>query len=204
MAREALDLTGQKFGLLTVIERAGKDDWGKITWRCRCQCGNERIAPGNALKIGRVRSCGCKRELHGMTGERLYNEWRDMKRRCYNPHSPIFKDYGGRGITVCAEWANSFEAFRDWALANGYRDDLTLDREDNDGPYCPENCRWATKKEQGNNKRSNHMLTYRGTTQTVAQWADETGISYATLQKRLKYGWSVERTLTTPTRKRKT
>lgn len=204
MAREALDLTGQKFGLLIVIEQAGKDEWGKITWRCRCQCGNERIAPGNALKRGRVRSCGCKRELHGMTGSRLYDEWRDMKSRCANPRDKRFKDYGGRGITVCAEWANSFEAFRDWALANGYRDDLTLDREDNDGNYCPENCRWATKKEQQNNRRCNHMLTYRGKTQTMAQWADETGISYRALQKRLKYGWSTERALTTPTRKRRT
>ena len=203
MAKEAHNLIGQNFGKLTVIERAGKDEWGKITWRCRCECGNEKIAPGNALERGYTKSCGCLREHHGMTGGRLYQEWRDIKKRCYNHGSRNFKDYGGRGITVCTEWLNSFEAFRDWALANGYCDDLTIDRIDNNGPYCPENCRWLTMKEQGNNKRSNRVLTYRDKSQTMTQWAEELNISYDALKKRISYGWNVERALTTPIRKRK-
>lgn len=202
MSGKVQDLTGQKFGRLTVIERAGKDEWGKITWRCSCECGGERIAPGSALNMGRVRSCGCRRELHGMAGERLYQEWQDMKKRCSKPYATSYNNYGGRGITVCDEWAKSFGAFREWAIANGYRDDLTLERNDYNGNYEPENCRWATRKEQQNNRRNNRMVEYNGKTQTLAQWADEMNIPYAILKKRIIYGWSVERILTKPVKRR--
>ena len=200
--KEPRDLTGQKFGRLVVIERAENDN-GRIMWRCRCQCGNEKNAPAHDLTRGRIQSCGCLREFHGMTNERLYREWIDIKKRCNKPYSKPFKYYGARGIAICDEWANSFKAFSAWALANGYRDELTIDRIDVNGPYSPDNCRWATKKEQGNNKRNNHMLTYGGKTQTLTQWADEVNISRTALRHRISSGWSVEQALTTPARKRK-
>ena len=152
---------------------------------------------------GRIRSCGCRHEQHGMTKDRLYHEWTDMRKRCSKTYIKSFPQYGGRGIKVCDEWENSFIAFRDWALANGYSDNLTIDRIDVNGNYEPSNCRWVTKKEQGNNKRNNRVLAHNGKTQTLTQWAEETGIPYSCLQKRIKYGWSVERILTTPVRERK-
>lgn len=148
-------------------------------------------------KIGRENVNRNHPTSHGMAGSRLYNVWQKMKSRCFNTRASNYKHYGGRGITVCEEWAQSFEAFRDWALANGYRDDLTIDREDNDGPYCPENCRWATMKQQSNNRRSNRGITFNGKTQTTRQWADELGIPYEVLRNRISHGWSVEQALTT-------
>ena len=121
-----------------------------------------------------------------------------MLGRCYNPNHMHFKRYGMRGITVCEEWKNNFQAFYDWAMSNGYRDDLTIDRIDNNGNYCPENCRWATMKEQCNNTRSNTLITYNGKTQTMAQWAKEIGMPYHKLVVRIARGWDVERAFTTP------
>ena len=119
-----------------------------------------------------------------------------MIQRCENPNDKGFFRYGGRGITVCEEWANSFEAFRDWALANGYRDDLTIDRIDNDGNYCPENCRWATARTQANNTRKTRFLTYKGETHSVTEWGRILGIKQSTLNMRLnKYKWSIEKAL---------
>lgn len=123
-----------------------------------------------------------------------------MKTRCSNPSSRRYEDYGGRGIAVCPEW-DSFEAFRDWAMASGYQDHLTIDREDNDGNYCPENCRWATMEEQQRNKRNNFYLTYSGKTLTISQWAAETGIERRTIAKRKKLGWSDADALSVPVRK---
>lgn len=124
-----------------------------------------------------------------------------MKDRCYREGSSAYEHYGGRGISVCNEWQHSFEAFRDWALANGYRDDLTIDRKDVNGDYCPENCRWATLKEQGNNKRYNHLVEYKGETHTLSEWSEITGIQCGTLYYRLKV-WSVEDALTKPVERR--
>ena len=156
------DLTGQRFGRLTAIEIAGKDARGCMMWRFRCDCGKEVVARGTSVTGGDQKSCGCLRaELlaehnkpkHGGTKTRLYNIWRGMKKRCYVPSAHAYDKYGGRGITVCDEWKNDFGAFHDWALTHGYREDLTLDRKDNDKGYSPENCRWATWLLQGNNKR---------------------------------------------------
>jgi hypothetical protein len=134
---------------------------------------------------------------------RLYNSWKHMKERCYNPKCHDYCHWGGRGITVCEAWRDEFLAFKEWALANGYKDGLTIDRIDNNGNYEPSNCRWATKKEQSNNRRSLHHLTYNGATKTITEWSRETGLNITTILMRLnKYKWSVEDTLKTPSMKR--
>ena len=135
---------------------------------------------------------------HGMAESRLYRIWLGMRTRCYNPKQCHYEDYGGRGIAVCDEWKNDSKSFIDWALANGYTDSLTLDRIDVNGNYCPENCRWITMKEQHNNRRDTITVTYNGRTQTLSQWAEETGIYYHKLLMRYKRGWEAERLLTKP------
>lgn len=201
-----VDLTGQRFGHWLVLEKAvkpGKLKDASAVWLCKCDCGNTRIVSGRNLRSGISKSCGCTIRKHGGNGTKLYLVWGDMKTRCNNPKSVPYKDYGARGITVCPEWRNSFENFRNWAFANGYQEGLTLDRIDNDGPYSPENCRWTTMKEQCNNRRSNHFLTYNGETHTLSQWAELRGMSLATLRERLfVHHWSVDKALNTPVRKK--
>ena len=159
------EMVGQKFGRLTVVQREGTSSNGCATWRCRCECGNEVVVTGGNLRSGNTTSCGCffkemvasnntkSKTTHGKTNTRLHTIWSDMKQRCGNPKDHFYYIYGGRGISVCDEWKNDFQAFYDWAIHNGYRDDLTIDRKNNDQGYCPDNCRWATWKEQANNKR---------------------------------------------------
>jgi len=198
---KVIDLTNQRFGRLVVLQREGTQ-CGSATWLCECDCGNKTIVNGHNLRRGLIVSCGCKRatvpsfKTHGKSKTRLHNIWRGIKQRCYNPNRDSYMQYGGRGITMCNEWKDSFESFYDWSMENGYSDDLSIDRIDNDGNYEPGNCRWATKEEQANNRTTSANLTLNEETHTIAEWTRITGLSKATIEGRLKRGWTVEKALT--------
>ena len=200
-------MIGEKYGRLTVVqsaERKNRED----TWLCKCDCGNTTIATKSDLVRGHKKSCGCyklerisqAKKTHGESDATLYHKWEGIKQRTLNESCKDYPNYGGRGITVCKEWAESFETFRDWALANGYRDNLTIDRKDTDGNYCPENCRWATPREQANNRRSNRTIEHNGESRTLKQWADIAGMSLEAFKYRMDSGWDMEKALTTPAR----
>ena len=198
MARRREDLTGLTFGHLCVT---GFSHIYKTQsyWVCSCDCGGNTIARGSHLKAGNVSSCGCKKGhiTHGESKTRLYNVWNGMRERCTNPNAHAYSSYGGRGISVCAEW-ESFEAFRDWALSHGYSPNLSIDRKDNDGNYSPDNCRWTTAREQANNTRKTRFIEFDGQILSVSEWARKLGINQSTLSMRLnKYRWSEEKALKT-------
>lgn len=207
-----IDLTNQKFGRLKVLQFAEIKNH-KSYWMCKCNCGNVVKVSSWMLKSGHTKSCGClKIEIlkqktikanivHHLTNTKLYNIWRSMKKRCYLKTHEAYKDYGGRGITVCNEWKNDFMSFHDWAMNNGYDEKLTLDRIDVNGNYEPNNCRWATWKEQQNNRRDNIHIQYKGKTKTIYEWSEIFNIKYCTLWWRIKNGWSIENALTKKVRK---
>ncbi len=199
-------LTGMQFGRLTVLEHLPRQKGKGYKVRCRCECGQETVVFASNLKRQHTTSCGChKREViaagahtvHGMRHTRLYEIWRSMKQRCKNPNKPHYSRYGGRGITVCTEWDESFEAFQKWALEAGYDDTLTLERKDNDAGYSPENCVWATVQAQANNRRSNRYIELDGERHTIAEWSRITGIKQGIIISRLKKGWPARKVLET-------
>ena len=208
-----LGFVGEKFGRLTVIKRAENyiDKNGKphSMWESKCECGNTVIVRGTYLKSGLVKSCGCLnidalRDMlttHGESRTRLYKIWAGIKDRCYNINDHSYNNYGGRGITMSDEWIENYSAFRDWSYANGYYEDsdkepCSIDRIDNDGNYCPENCRWVGRKIQQNNTRHNHYIEYNGENHTIAEWADAYRIEYNTFYKALKrYDWDLGRVI---------
>lgn len=193
------DLTGKRFDRLIVLEQV--PNIGKYTaWRCLCDCGNEKIAKSVDLKRGHTKSCGClNREgghfTHGMSDGRLYRIWHAMRNRCNNQNSPAYKYYGDRGIHVCEEWENSFESFMEWSLKNGYKENLTIDRIDNNGEYNPSNCRWVSMAVQNKNKRNSLSFTFNGQTKSISELSKTTGIHYQTLIYRIKTGMPPERVL---------
>lgn len=203
--RALIDLTDKTFGRLTVLKRDANGKRGQPRWLCKCDCGNRTIVDASKLKSGHTKSCGCLvaetlskcRTKHNGKHTRLYRIWCAMKERCSRKENVAYNSYGGRGIKVCDEWIHDFASFRDWATANGYSDQLSIDRIDPNGNYCPQNCRWESTKTQANNKRRNHSLTHNGKTMTLAQWAEETGINYSTLRSRInREGLTLEEAIT--------
>jgi hypothetical protein len=208
------DIRGRLFGHLIAINYLGTS-----TWQCRCVCGNSACVSGINLTIGKARSCGCKRgELrrqrmivnrtrsgpaptHGLSKFRIHATWAGMKERCLNTKSKIYRRYGARGITIEYQpWIESFVAFRDWAYANGYADDLVIDRIDNSRGYSPENCRFVTIKGNSNNSPHNHKETAFGETKNLTQWGEDPRcvVPMNTLKSRMRCGWPIELALTKP------
>lgn len=189
------DLTGMKFGRLTAIGIDDSKPGRKTYWVCECECGNVSSHRADGLLSGSIKSCGClkielsaervaKNHKHKQSGTRLYNIWQGIKERCYNEHSPSYSRYGGRGIRVSDEWKNDFSKFYEWALSNGYRDDLTIDRINNSGNYEPGNCRWATKTEQARNRRSNINIKIGNATKTLYEWCEIFDLDFKTVVAR--------------------
>lgn len=211
-----VDLIGKRFGRLTVIKRAENDKYSTARWLCKCDCGGETITSSGHLNSGHTKSCGCfSREVasekalknkcfytHGLSNNKTFRRISyiraSMKARCYNPKNHNYPRYGGRGIKICDEWLNSENGminFYNWAINNGYQDNLTIDRIDVNGNYEPGNCRWATAKEQANNKRNNITINYKGEIIKLTDIAEKMKINPRILRDRLRRGWTVERTI---------
>lgn len=202
----AHNLVGEKFGELTVLEKTNKPNNAKrnnVWWKCLCSCGKQIDVPSEYLVNGTKKSCNClqdrsRKSLFGLSDTKLYRVYRSMLNRCYNSNDKSYKNYGGRGITICVEWRNDFIAFFEWATNNGYENHKTIERIDNNGNYCPENCKWAGFKEQLNNTRKNKKIEYKGESKTLAQWSDITGLPRWVIDKRIKNGWDIEKVMSTP------
>lgn len=190
-----------RFGRLTIIKTYYKQM--KTRKRkfalCKCDCGNNIEVRYDCLMNDNTKSCGCYNKdritKHGKYGTKLYKAWRGMKDRCYNIHDNHYKDWGKRGIKVCNEWIDDFQAFYKWAVDNGYRSDLTIDRINVNRNYEPDNCRWVDMKTQNRNKRNTKYITYKGETKSLAEWCEVYNSNYQKVWNRLRLGWSIERAL---------
>ena len=200
-----IDLSGQKFGLLTVLYRVSNYK-GRAKWLCKCECGKSVEVFGYNLTRGNSTSCGCLRKInqfkkHGLYNSRLYNAYIHIKQRCYNPKDKAYKNYGERGIVMCEEWLNDFMNFYNWSMSNGYKYNLSIDRIDNAGNYEPSNCRWADYKTQNRNTRRNINHTIDGETHCLKEWCEILNLNYKTVHARIyRHKWSIERALNTPIR----
>lgn len=212
----ALDLSGQRFGRLLCLSMAGRSPSRCLVWLCQCDCGGLTEVPSSRLLSDHTQSCGClQRESASKSGQArrthgaltddsallgAYRTWAHMKGRCANPNESSFHNYGARGVRVVDKWL-TFEGF--WEdMGPTYQPGLTLDRIDNNGHYEPENCRWASRRTQCNNKRTNHLLAFRGQKQTLSEWGMLLGLNPRTIQSRLRAGWSAEKALTAPARRK--
>lgn len=200
-----LDFPGKKFNSLTVKAKSGKNRFGQTLWMCVCDCGKITTVTSANLKRGSKKSCGCLKHVapslrlnsHGMRGHALYVTWKNLRVRCYAKKSFAYPDYGGRGITICERWRTSFPNF----LADmGEKPSPahSLDRIKNDGNYEPGNCRWATAKEQGSNKRNNIVITISGISKIAAEWSAESGLNADCIIARFQRGWPADRLLSPP------
>ncbi len=194
------DLTGKKFNSWMVLGYSYHNKNGNRVWKCQCKCGEIGYLLTYVLKSGRSKQCKrCASSTHGMRNTRIYGVWTGMLDRCYNKKGKDYHNYGLRGIRVYSKWRNSFENF--FVDMGNKPKNLSLGRIDNDGNYEPGNCRWETYQQQQNNRRSNHLVTYKGKTQTLKQWSEELGISYTTISDRInKHHWEIEDALTRPQR----
>lgn len=197
-----IDLTGKRFGRLVVIRDSGVRKSGSVYWECQCDCGNVTIVNSRSLRKNGQQSCGCYRGAgntkHGMAGTRLYRIWSSMRTRCENKSSNGYDIYGGAGIKVCEQW-KEFSSFSEWALSNGYAEDLTIDRIDCKKGYSPDNCRWVDRYEQANNRRNCLVFEKDGKKQTLAQWCAELELDYRLVINRIqRLGWPFERAISEP------
>ncbi len=201
------DIKGNRYNKLVALEFSHSHQKNAY-WKFQCDCGQVTTLAAHSVKRGDSKSCGCHRRevsrqkatIHGHAANggqtRLYRIWAAMNRRCDLETHGAYDRYGGRGIHVCAEWANSFQAFEQWAMSSGYSDELSIDRRDNDGGYEPGNCRWVTEKVQANNRSSNRTVIYEGVEMTLASFAELIGLDPNTVAYRLNNGWSIEETAT--------
>lgn len=194
-----VDLTGDRYGTLTVIKQS-ENKGKKKMWLCRCDCGNEVIVSGGNLRNGHTQHClecgyklmGTSRTTHGKSKHPLFGVWADIIARCEDEKEKAYKDYGGRGISICEEWRKDFQKFYDWSMENGYKKGLQIDRINNDGNYEPSNCRWVTRIVNANNKRSNKFIEHNGERKTIAEWARYYNVNYKNLWGNLSRGDSLE------------
>ncbi len=193
-----IDIVGQRFGRWEVLSESEKRVSGNVFYTCKCDCGTVRDVSSRNLRDGSSMSCGClNRDIITKFGnsvykEKLYSVWNSMKQRCINENDKAYKNYGGRGITVCDEWKNDYIAFKRWALSNGYSEGMWIDRKDNEMGYSPDNCRWSSPKQQSMNKRTTVYVKYCGTLMCLREASEKSGIKWATLRRRIKLGWNEE------------
>lgn len=197
-----IDITNEKYGLILVLseDKTRCQDSRYRYWRCLCECGNEVIVRQDHLRTGNTKSCGCLKNTKKYSQQvaKVHKAWVNMKSRCYSEKSEYYKHYGGRGIKVCDRWLESFENFYE-DMGDKPSKDHSLDRIDNDGDYCPENCRWATWEEQANNRSNNRTVNIKGKSKTLAEWCREYDIDQRLVSSRVSgLGWSYEDALTTP------
>lgn len=207
---KAIDYTNKRFSRLLVLERVNNTKQGRAVWKCLCDCGNITYVRSGNLQSGAVKSCGCLKhkappnKSHGMSKSRLYREWASIKARCIYKSAKDDTNYGARGISMCKEWADSFIAFKEWAEENGYNDNLTIERINVNGDYCPENCTWIPRVEQAKNTRSCLRITYKGKTKILSEWCKELGLDYKRTNNRIKkLGWTPQKSFETPVDKNK-